>query len=214
MIPRQNFRTRLAEFEGRILPAETIPDLAATNVKLATSLQVSVTSELPVSQLACESHLKMRNIEYWPIRNSKELPLNPSILKYKELWPSLAWSEYFNAVESCQIGLPLNDQIRNDLQISFADLFEGTQNGLLVWCDFTEKLCYTIEVRRVSAGTERSAGGLLGMAQDPLTAGVRSEIRQWVFEESRRRGVRMTDVVEEALERMRTAFDTDREREA
>jgi hypothetical protein len=202
----RDFLTRLMKFEEHILPSESIPELAAAGVKLTGSLSVSVTSNSAGGELMCESRLICRNIDYRPIRDVEELPLTKDIIESEKPWQGLRWDECFDAVEACQIGSPLGEQIREELRSSLATLFEGDDDALLVWCDFTEKLCYTIEVRRVmSGGGEPARRSQLGTAQDPLTAGVSPDARRWVSEAARRRGVRMSDVVEEAIERLRSS---------
>jgi len=197
------FVFRLGEFMDRILPRKTIPDLATADVKLLTSLSVAVTGDLAGAELACESSLTLHGLDYPRIREVKKLPLAKEITKTDQPSPGLRWEDFLDGVESCGIGLRLDTQVRDDLRRSFATLFDGDDDALLIWCDFTEKLCYTIEARRVMAGgREVERSGALGTVQDPLTAGVGAETRRWVFEEARRRGIRMSDVVEEALQRM------------
>jgi hypothetical protein len=177
-----------------VLTARRLGDFGKQGFRIDGLISVNLRQKHDGS-LACRSRLSAGDTSAF---NGKPLPeCAHRIAESVVPWSGLRWPEYFASVEACQAGMQL-DTVKTTLRKEFSSLFPGDEDSLLIWCDFTERLYYVIEARRVTTNRE-----MLGIVSDPVSSGMSPALRRWVAEEAARRGVRMVDVLEEALDQAR-----------
>jgi hypothetical protein len=169
------------------------------NLELTLSVRL-IAQPAVAGTLVCQSNLIFRKLKF--VFKTVEPTPGASWLKYVDHeslpWPRSDWKTFIDGIENCQTGVVLDDNVKDSLNKHFSILFPRDVEGLLIWCDFVEKIYYAIETWRILTGDQES----LSNVTDPLSADIPPELLSWVEKEARRRGVRMTDIVKEALEKM------------